>query len=228
MSSFFQRAFPERLVALLITLVIEIPVLFMITGGSDRLCKVIGRHRYQLLMAFLPLASAISGNCGLQGSSLTTRAISHSHVTKKTYMKWLRSEVEASCCLGVVMGFVIGISAYFASNFDAAFGVTIGIGQFVSILTAGFTGTVAPLLFSFIFHRDSGKWSGEVSSSNCHMHFDSFSHEGLTIFCNDSGPLETAIQDIMGSFAMIILSYYLILWLGPREVESWDTCGVGA
>jgi len=199
MSNFLQRAFPERLVALFITLIIEIPVLFMITGGSDRLCKLIGRHRYQLLMAFLPLASAISGNCGLQGSSLTTRAISHSHVTKKTYMKWLRTEVEAAFCLGLVMGVVIGFGAYIASDFDVEFGVTIGIGQFVSILTAGFTGTVAPLLFSFIFHRDSGKWSG---------------------------PLETAIQDIMGSFAMVILSYYLILWLGPREVESWDTCGV--
>jgi hypothetical protein len=39
--------------------------------------QLVGPDRYTLLMAFLPLTSAISGNVGLQASSLTTRAISH-------------------------------------------------------------------------------------------------------------------------------------------------------
>ena len=63
-SNALKRAFPERFFALMVTLIIEIPVLLMISGGSDNLCSLIGRKRYQLLMAFLPLSSAISGNCG--------------------------------------------------------------------------------------------------------------------------------------------------------------------
>jgi hypothetical protein len=65
-SSVLQRAFPERLFALAVTLLFEIPVLLMVSGGSDRLCYLIGRTKYQLLMGFLPLSSAISGNVGLQ------------------------------------------------------------------------------------------------------------------------------------------------------------------
>jgi len=58
------RAFPERFSALVVTLLVEIPTLFIISGGSDQLCQLIGRRRYQLLIAFLPLTSAISGNVG--------------------------------------------------------------------------------------------------------------------------------------------------------------------
>jgi len=57
-------AFPERFFTLMGTLILEIPVLLIISGGSDKLCALIGQNRYQLLMAFLPLSSAVSGNCG--------------------------------------------------------------------------------------------------------------------------------------------------------------------
>mmetsp|Transcript_19137 Transcript_19137/g.27218 ORF Transcript_19137/g.27218 Transcript_19137/m.27218 type:complete len:293 (+) Transcript_19137:55-933(+) len=192
------RAFPERFMALTVTLILEIPVLFMISGGSDRLCEVLGRSKYQLLLAFLPLTSAISGNCGLQCSTLTTRAISHSHVTINTFMKWLLVELQSSLYLGVAMGGVIGLMAFIASNRDFTFGITIGMAQLLSVLTAGLTGTLAPLLFTFVFHRDSGKWGG---------------------------PLETAIQDIVGSFAMVVLSYKLLVLLGSGEVSPSDSCG---
>lgn len=192
------RAFPERFIALTITLTLEIPVLFMISGGSDRLCIILGRSKYQLLLAFLPLTSAISGNCGLQCSTLTTRAISHSHVTSKTFLHWLRIELTSSLYLGVAMGTVIGVMAYVSANRDMTFGITIGTAQLLSILTAGLTGTLAPLIFTFVFHRDSGKWGG---------------------------PLETAIQDIVGSFAMVILSYKMLLLFGSGDVSPSDTCG---
>jgi Mg/Co/Ni transporter MgtE len=195
----FILAFPERQGALLVTMMLEIPVLLMITGGSDALCQLLGRSRYHLLLGFLPLTSAISGNVGLQASTLTTRAISHSHVTADSYRPWFLREVGVSACLGLGMGSVLGTIAYFASGRDLAFGVTILIAQFVSIVTAGITGTFAPLLFSFIFKRDSGKWSG---------------------------PLETAIQDIVGSFAMIVLSYHVLVLLSSGDVDPSDRCYV--
>lgn len=195
---FLMKAFPERYFALLVTLIVEIPVLLMISGGSDRLCMLVGRRRYQLMMGFLPLSSAISGNVGLQASTLTTRAVSHDHVTKSSYMVWLVKEVAAAGCLGLGMGIVLGTYAYIVSGMDYAFGLTIFVAQFVSIVTAGLTGTLAPLIFTFIFHRDSALYGG---------------------------PLETAIQDIVGSFAMVILSYQLLVFFGPMEITPDDICG---
>lgn len=169
----------------------------MITGGSDALCQLIGRKRYHLLIGFLPLTSAISGNVGLQASTLTTRAISHAHVRPEAYLHWFLDEVGAATLLGLGMGSVLGTIAFTASGLDLAFGATIFVAQFISIVTAGITGTFAPLLFTFIFHRDSGKWGG---------------------------PLETAIQDIVGSFAMIIISYHVLLLFGPLEIQPSDVC----
>jgi len=197
-SSIVARAFPERFFALIVTLLVELPTLFMISGGSDRLCFILGRNKYQLLIAFLPLTSAISGNCGLQCSTLTTRAVSHMHVAKDSYTKWLNDEVAVAFLLGLGMGAVLGTVAYMAAGYDIVFGTTIAIAQILSILTAGLTGTLAPLIFTFIFHQDSGKWGG---------------------------PLETAIQDIVGSFAMVVISYHLLVLLGTGPVSSEDICG---
>mmetsp|Transcript_5459 Transcript_5459/g.10587 ORF Transcript_5459/g.10587 Transcript_5459/m.10587 type:complete len:373 (-) Transcript_5459:105-1223(-) len=197
-SSMFGRAIPERLMALTVTMVLEIPVLLMISGGSDSLCMLIGRRRYQLLIGFLPLTSAISGNVGLQASTLTTRAISHLHVTATSYTDWLVTEMGAALYLGSGMGLMLGSLAFWAAGMDLSFGLTIAIAQLLSILTAGCTGTLAPLLFSFIFRRDSGKWGG---------------------------PLETAIQDIVGSFAMVVVSYHILLLLGTGPIEPNDVCG---
>jgi hypothetical protein len=102
-NSILKRAFPERLFALGVTLLFEIPVLLMVSGGSDRLCYLIGRTKYQLLLGFLPLSSAISGNVGLQSSTLTTRAISHGQVRVENYTSWLVKEIGAAFYLGMFM-----------------------------------------------------------------------------------------------------------------------------
>lgn len=39
------------------------------------------------------------------------------------------------------------------------------------------------------------------------------------------GPLETAIQDIVGSFAMVVISYQILEWFGPFDISADDTCG---
>lgn len=196
-SSILKRALPERFFALMVTFVVEIPVLLMVSGGSDRLCEMTGRSKYQLLMGFLPLSSAISGNVGLQASTLTTRAISHGHVKIDDFGVWLKKEVGAAIHLGLAMGFCLGATALVLGGFSFPFGFTVMVAQFVSIVTAGLTGTLAPMLFSFVFERDPGKWGG---------------------------PLETAVQDIVGSFAMVVLSYKILEILGPMEVEPGDMC----
>ena len=154
--SAWQRAFPERSFALIVTLVFELPTLFLISGGSDRLCNLIGRKKYTTLISLLPLISAIAGNVGLQASTLTTRAISHSQVRIDNYMTWLGKEIIAALYLGVAIGTVLAsMSLYMTRSFP--FALSIFVAQFIGIVTAGCTGTLAPLLFTFIFQRDSGK-----------------------------------------------------------------------
>jgi Mg/Co/Ni transporter MgtE len=120
-------------------------------------------------------------------------------VTLKNYSAWLRTEVGAAAILGLGMGSVLGTLGFILSGMDLPFGLTIFTAQFISILTGGLTGTLAPLIFSFIFRRDAGKWGG---------------------------PLETAIQDIVGSFTMVVMSYRLLLLFSPMEVDPSDLCGM--
>lgn len=141
----------------------------MISGGSDRLCTLIGRRKYTVLISLLPIISAVSGNVGLQASTLTTRAISHSQVCVENYAVWLKKEVVAAMYLGCALGGVSSGIALGMGGWSVPFALSIFTAQWIGVVTAGVTGTLAPLLFTFIFERDSGKWGG---------------------------PLETAVQDV--------------------------------
>lgn len=203
-NSTLQKAFPERFLALMVTLGIEIPVALLVTNNAG-VCRLLGTQKYTLLMAFLPVTSAISGNVGLQCSSLTTRAISHWQVTPDTYCKWFSSELWVSVFLALGVSLVVGTVAgvwvkAVSGTFDVGFALAIGLAQIVSIITAGITGTVGPLIFSFVFKRDAGKWAG---------------------------PLETAVQDIAGALAMtqlatVILQESVRLGLTPYADASCD------
>jgi len=193
----YQRAFPERSFALFVTLIFELPTLFMISGGSDRLCGLIGRMKYTALISLLPIISAVSGNVGLQASTLTTRAISHSQVCVDNYTAWLKKEITAAMYLGCALGFISSSIAFCMGGFHVPFAISIFIAQWIGIFTAGVTGTLAPILFALVFDRDSGKWSG---------------------------PLETAVQDVVGSFAMIVVTYWIMSLFGPYDIELNDMC----
>lgn len=189
------RAIPERALALLVTVVIETPVCLMISGGSASLLTLLrDPKRYALLLGFLPLISAVSGNVGLQASTLTTRAISHRHVDIHNYCSWLRKELLAAALLAVVIGLCVGLMALAADMLvcsgqlplvaHVVFAATVFLSQAVSIAVAGLTGVCSPLIFTFFFHRDSGKWAG---------------------------PLETAIQDIAGTALLIGLTQGILM-----------------
>lgn len=196
-STILKRAFPERIFSLMITLVLEMPTIFLISGGSGNLCKLIGRTKYTTLVALLPLVSAISGNAGLQASTFTTRGIIHGQIKVDNYRSWLVKEIATAVYLGLGMGFITGTIAFVMGTFSLSFALSIFAAQFIGILAGGFTGTIAPLLFTFIFDRDSDKWNG---------------------------PLETAVQDVISSFAMIVISYQIMLLFGPYDVSPNDVC----
>ena len=109
-----------RVFTLLVTFLVEIPVLIMLLMGSDRLCGLIGRWKLQVLIGFFPLCSAISGNMGLQSSEMTIRAISEGHVTRDSYGVWVAKEIGASLLLGFGLGVVLVFVSMSLTNFDFA------------------------------------------------------------------------------------------------------------
>jgi Mg/Co/Ni transporter MgtE len=192
-----KTACSERTIVLYATLMLEIPVLLMISGCSDRLCNLVGRRRYYLMMGFLPLMCSLSGIVGLQSGALTNRGIIHSHVTSSSFIRWLLCETSTAAFLGIATGIFMGSIALFASKMDASFAITVMFAQIISTALAGMLGVVAPLLLQFVSKRESLLWNGL---------------------------LETAIQDIIGSFAVIVVSYHILATLGDVEIAPADKC----
>lgn len=160
--------------------------------------RSVGRRRYQLLISLIPLNCAISGNVALQASTLTTTAVSLKHVSQESFLRWWGEEMGASCYLGAATAALLGFIAFFASEMDLSFSVTIMISHFMSVLFAACMGTLSPLCSVLIFRRHSRKWSGQF---------------------------ETAIQDVVGSFASIFLSFQLLLLFGQGPIDESDMCG---
>jgi len=113
-------------------------------------------------------------------------------VTRENYLKWLLTEVQVSGILGLAIGSIIGVMAYQMSDFDVNFAVVMFVANALGVLTSGFTGTLAPLVFTFIFHRDAGKWG-----------------------CL----LATSFQDIIGCFVMVAFSFHALQFLGTSESD---------
>ena len=182
----------------MMTLVIEMPIFYMISMESDMLCTELGRRRYQILIAFVPVTCAISGNCGVQVCSLTSKAIRHNtRLTKATFYSWILSELYVSVLLGIVVGIILGLLAYLTGEFDLLLGAAIFSSICTGIILAGLGGTLAPLIFTFLFHRDSGRM-------------------GIL--------LQTAIQDVVGTFTMLGLSYFIITQFGESNIDSNNLC----
>mmetsp|Transcript_19503 Transcript_19503/g.29339 ORF Transcript_19503/g.29339 Transcript_19503/m.29339 type:complete len:835 (+) Transcript_19503:161-2665(+) len=182
------RVLPERFHALVKTLIMEIPVLLIISCGSDSLYLLIGEKKYQLLMGFLPLSNAIAGNCVLQAKDLATGAIHHRNSKKESAVIILTKELKATTLLGLGMGIALGVIAFVLSGFDLPFSLSICFAQFLSIVVGGLTGSCIPLL---LHRNDSSTWC---------------------IF------FQTVIPDMVGSLAMVLLSYHFLIFSGCSEV----------
>ena len=130
-----------RLPWILITLTVEMIVVFMIKSNEGILEKVI------LLAAFMPIISAISGNTGLQTASIVVRAMDTGYITFNNWFTSVRRQLETTFIIGLVVGLMVLIIGYLISNENKwAFGLTVGLSMFVSINVSGLLGTVFPLI----------------------------------------------------------------------------------
>ena len=180
-----RRSFPVML-----TLIVEVLVATVITEGGDSLADYIGRHLFTLAVGVGTVISAVSGNVGLQSSSLTVRGIALGTVNKTNVGKTILSEVAVSAMIMVWCGMTCMIAVSLLSS-SWQFGAALTVAMCLAMVVAGFSGTVAPIVFSF---------------------------------CGDpallAGPMETAVQDIVGATALYALALVILKMLGFEPPDS--------
>jgi magnesium transporter len=186
-----------RMPAILLTFCIEMVVAFVISKYQDTL------KAYPLLISFQPVVSAISGNVGLQSSSIIVRNLAVGINSETHFRKALMPELKVGFLIASFMTGVVGLTALFwyapvpdASSGhtwlgSAVFGATIGLGIFVSMVLAALSGTSAPLL-----------------AKRC-----GFDPSAM------SGPMETAFQDIAGSTFLLAMGSLLLHSFGDHGRE---------
>ncbi len=137
-----------------------------------------------LLASFMPVISAISGNVGLQAAAIVVRGLDTGHVTLGNWAKSVRKELLTGIVMAIACGLVLGtVGAIWSRHLP--FGLVVGGAMTCSMLTAGFMGTVIPML---------SKRAG----------FDP---------ATTAGPFETAFQDVIGFAVFLWLASMLIHWL---------------
>ena len=202
-----------RLPALIATLGIELIVAFVIAqyASTDIF------RRYPLLLSFQPVVSALSGNIGLQSSSIHTRELALGLLrfdrVHGNFCASLRKELKSSFLLSVFVALMLGTISFlwyaplWCQLFDdngcdivhqnhtmrgaAVFGCAVLIGQLLSGMLSSVAGSTAPVLFS---------WFGVDPTSA-------------------AGPMETAIQDVVGGTLLLAFSAFIL--------ENFGDFGVG-
>eukprot|EP00750_Incisomonas_marina_P001632 INCI1140.1.p1 GENE.INCI1140.1~~INCI1140.1.p1 ORF type:complete len:358 (-),score=65.11 INCI1140.1:263-1246(-) len=198
----------RRVPSLAATLGVELFVALVIANYFATL------NRFQLLIAVQPVISAISGNIGLQSSSINVRGLSTGFSSK--VCKAICNEVKAGLWLALVSALAISTIAgvwYYIDSADPTlvgtnvdrvhsslmFAIAVAIGQFCAGMSACVSGAAAPLLFKAL-HCDPA---------------------------NLAGPLETAFQDVVGSSVLLTFSAWFldITNAGPQCPSlDWDVC----
>lgn len=167
-----------RLPWLLGTMVIELGAGVVIARFAQVLTQVI------LLASFMPVISAVSGNVGLQAAAIVVRGLDTGHVSLQRWGQQVSKELQTALLMALTCGGVLGAVGAFWSR-HMPFGVVIGVALTCSMLTAGFMGTVIPML---------SKRAG----------FDP---------ATTAGPFETAFQDVVGFAVFLWLASLLMQWL---------------
>lgn len=163
---------------LLGTMAIELGAGLVIARFDDVLQSVI------LLASFMPVISAVSGNVGLQSAAIVVRGLDTGHVSLNHWWRQVSRELATSFLMAIICSIVLGIiGAVWAQRFT--FGIVIGGALLCSMLTAGFMGSIMPM----------------VSKQ---LGFDP---------ATTAGPFETAFQDVIGFAVFLWLASLLLHWL---------------
>ncbi|MCF6206363.1 MAG: magnesium transporter [Sulfurovum sp.] len=100
---------------------------------------------YVALAVLMPIVASMGGNAGTQSLTVVVRQLALGEIAKNDAYRTIKKEVILSLANGLLFALVIGVIA--AIWFDKGMlGVVIALAMIINLLSAGFFGSVIPLL----------------------------------------------------------------------------------
>lgn len=137
-----------------------------------------------LLVSFMPVIQAISGNTGLQSAAIVVRGLATGHVTLGQWRHAIWQQVKTTLVLGLICGTVVGVVGSLWQG-HWVFGLVVGLSMFVAVNLSAIAGTGFPMISK-------------------RLGFD----PALT-----AGPFETAFQDVVGVAIYLGLATLLVRFM---------------
>jgi len=116
----------------------------ILKGYSTVLEKII------ILSAFIPMLMDSGGNVGQQALSLMVRALALKQVTLKDVLRVIWKEIRVGVLIGSIMGIVAFGATQILGGFNLKLGITVALTLLLVITAANLTGTVLPFVFTFL------------------------------------------------------------------------------
>jgi magnesium transporter len=130
----------KRVVWLFILLITNTATTAVIRSQEDVLERVVA------LAAFIPLLIDTGGNVGAQSSTVVIRGLNTDKVRINKALRVIRREALAGAFLGLMLGVVVTVWAYFLQG-DLAVAIAVGTSLFAIALLASVSGSALPFLF---------------------------------------------------------------------------------
>lgn len=114
------------------------------------------RSWFNFVAIFVPLIAGMSGNVGIQCSTILVRGMSTGELSQGTRRKAAFGEISIGLLIGVVFGILCGIFVYLLNRYDIHYmgsdsfmlGTIVSFGLFGACLMATLLGTLAPFFFA--------------------------------------------------------------------------------
>lgn len=97
------------------------------------------------LAILMPIVASMGGNAGTQSLTVTVRQMAIGDIDPEDAKKTIYKEVVISLANGLLFAFIIGIISYFWFSIPML-GVVIAISMIINLLSAGFFGSVIPIV----------------------------------------------------------------------------------
>ena len=130
----------KRVVWLFVLLITNTGTSAVIRSQQDILQEVVA------LAAFIPLLIGTGGNVGAQSSTVVIRGLNTEEVRISKAMRVIQREAIAGAFLGLMLGVVVTIWAYFLQG-NLPVAIAVGISLLAISILASFSGAALPFLF---------------------------------------------------------------------------------
>jgi magnesium transporter len=105
--------------------------------------------RITVLAVFLPVVAGQSGNTGSQALAVTIRGLALREIRAQHWLKVARKEITVGFINGVVVALTTSVIVYFWTG-SIGLPIVISVSMIVSMVIAGFSGAVIPIMLKVI------------------------------------------------------------------------------